>query len=74
MYKKSIERLKWEKDYDCIKKMRQWILDNNIISSKDLDKIEDDAKKFVLESKLSAKRESLKETTNNLLIAIGNYK
>ena len=35
--------------------MRQWILDNNIISSKDLDKIEDDSKKFVLESKLSAK-------------------
>ena len=63
---KSKERLKWEKDYDCIKKMRQWILDNNIISSKDLDKIEDDAKKFVLESKLSAKRESLKETTNNI--------
>ena len=52
---KSEKRLKWEKDYDCIKKMRQWILDNNIISSKDLDKIEDDAKKFVLESKLSAK-------------------
>ena len=25
---KSEERLKWEKDYDCIKKMRQWILDN----------------------------------------------
>ena len=63
---KSEERLKWEKDYDCIKKMRQWILDNNIISSKDLDKIEDDAKKFVLESKLSAKRESLKEATNNI--------
>ena len=63
---KSEERLKWEKDYDCIKKMRQWILDNNIISSKNLDKIEDDAKKFVLESKLSAKRESLKETTNNI--------
>ena len=63
---KSEERLKWEKDYDCIKKMRQWILDNNIISSKDLDKIEDDAKKFVHESKLSAKRESLKETTNNI--------
>ena len=63
---KSEERLKWEKDYDCIKKMRQWILDNNIISSKDLDKIEDDAKKFVLESKLSAKKESLKETTNNI--------
>ena len=63
---KSEERLKWEKDYDCIKKMRQWILDNNIISSKDLDKIEDDAKKFVLESKLSAKRESLNETTNNI--------
>ena len=46
--------------------MRQWILDNNIISSKDLDKIEDDAKKFVSESKLSAKRESLSETTNNI--------
>ena len=24
---KNIERLKWEKEHDCIEKMREWILD-----------------------------------------------
>ena len=63
---KSKKRLKWEKDYDCIIKMREWILENNIIQAKDLDKIENDSKKFVNDSKLAAKKESLNETRNNI--------
>ena len=27
---KNIERLKWEKEYDCIEKMREWILDFDV--------------------------------------------
>ena len=46
--------------------MREWILENNISSSEALDKIENDTKKFISESRLAAKRESLNETTNNI--------
>ena len=44
---KSKERLEWEKEYDCIKKMKEWILKNKFSSIKELEKIEDDSKKEV---------------------------
>lgn len=37
---KSKERLDWEKEYDCIRQMRMWILSNNIAGSDELDLIE----------------------------------
>jgi 2-oxoisovalerate dehydrogenase E1 component len=40
---KSEERLKWEKEYDCIRKMREWILESRIASSHELDEIEKNA-------------------------------
>lgn len=39
---KSKERLDWETEFDCIKKMREWILDNQISSAETLDQIEKD--------------------------------
>ena len=63
---KSEERLNWERDYDCIKKMREWILENKIVKSKDLDKIESDSKKSVSESKIEAKRNSVNQTINDI--------
>jgi pyruvate/2-oxoglutarate/acetoin dehydrogenase E1 component/TPP-dependent pyruvate/acetoin dehydrogenase alpha subunit len=36
---KSKERLTWEKEYDCIVKMREWILDSNIATEEELAKI-----------------------------------
>ena len=63
---KSDERLDWEKEYDCNKKMREWILENKIVNSKDLDKIESDSKKSVSESKIEAKRNSVNQTINNI--------
>ena len=33
---KSAERLNWEKEYDCIKKFRRWILENEYISENEL--------------------------------------
>jgi len=41
---KSKERLDWEKEYDCIKKFREWIIENQISTPEQLDKIEKDAK------------------------------
>ena len=64
---KSEERLNWEREYDCIKKMREWILENKIVKSKDLDKIESDSKKSVSESKIEAKINSVNQTINNII-------
>jgi len=36
---KSGERLKWEEDYDPISKMREWIINENIASSEELDQL-----------------------------------
>jgi pyruvate/2-oxoglutarate/acetoin dehydrogenase E1 component/TPP-dependent pyruvate/acetoin dehydrogenase alpha subunit len=37
---KTPERLKWEEEFDGIRKMRQWMLDNQIISAPELDSAE----------------------------------
>ena len=44
---KSKERLEWEKDFCCIKKMREWILENKISDAKSLDNIEKKAEEKV---------------------------
>jgi len=40
---KSKERLKWEDDFDCIKKMKEWILSSAIATQDDINKIEGEA-------------------------------
>jgi len=40
---KDEERLQWEKDFDPIKKMREWIIAEGIAEEKELDKIEKEA-------------------------------
>ncbi|MGZ3933146.1 MAG: thiamine pyrophosphate-dependent dehydrogenase E1 component subunit alpha, partial [Bacteroidia bacterium] len=57
---KSKERLQWETDFDCVKKMREWILENALADSAALDKIEEDAKNAVRDGKTSAWSEYLK--------------
>lgn len=51
---KNTDRLSWEGEYDCIAQMRKWMLDNNIAVEEDLEAIEKDAKKDVLEGKKAA--------------------
>ena len=51
---KSAERLEWEKEWDCIKQMREWVLENALAEEEELRKIEEDAKEFVKQSKLAA--------------------
>ncbi|XZF14997.1 alpha-ketoacid dehydrogenase subunit alpha/beta [Chitinophagaceae bacterium MMS25-I14] len=41
---KSKERLEWEKDFDCIKKMREFILENAITTEEELVQVEEAAK------------------------------
>lgn len=51
---KSEERLKWEQDFDCLKKMREWISEMAIASATEIDKTELDAKNVVREAKNAA--------------------
>ena len=51
---KSKERLTWEKDYDCIVKMREWILDSNIATEEALLEIEKTAEEQVKASNKKA--------------------
>lgn len=44
---KSQERLDWEEAYDCIHKMREWIIDQRIAPAGELDQIERNAKNLV---------------------------
>lgn len=45
-YKDPI-RLQWEKEWDCIKQMKQWILANSLAEENELEDIETEAKRFV---------------------------
>ncbi len=51
---KSPERLQWEKDNDCILRMRQWIIDQKIAGAEDLNKIEKKAIQRVKEARRNA--------------------
>jgi len=51
---KTIERLNWEKEYDCNVKMKKWILANGIANDDDLNLIEENAKKMVKIARKSA--------------------
>ena len=42
---KGVERLQWEKDYDGVKKFREWILENDIADEAELKAIDEVAKR-----------------------------
>ena len=51
---KSKERLHWEQDFDGIKKMREWLIDNDLADAETLDNIEKEAKKMVKDARKKA--------------------
>ena len=51
---KSKERLEWEEDFDCNKKMREWLLEKNIATAKELDQLEKACKAEAKEARLAA--------------------
>jgi pyruvate/2-oxoglutarate/acetoin dehydrogenase E1 component/TPP-dependent pyruvate/acetoin dehydrogenase alpha subunit len=51
---KNKERLEWETEYDCITKMQEWMLANNIATQEELDTIRKSAKKEVIKGKKAA--------------------
>ncbi|HET9747495.1 MAG TPA: thiamine pyrophosphate-dependent enzyme, partial [Chitinophagaceae bacterium] len=51
---KSPERLQWERDFDGIKKMREWILDSALSSEEELTRLESKAKLQVKDERTKA--------------------
>lgn len=51
---KTPERLAWEKEWDCIKKMKEWMLQNQLSTEEELADIDVAAKEHVRESRLRA--------------------
>jgi pyruvate/2-oxoglutarate/acetoin dehydrogenase E1 component/TPP-dependent pyruvate/acetoin dehydrogenase alpha subunit len=65
---KSQERLDWEKEWDCVKKMKEWLLETGLTNIDELTEIEAAAKEYVRTSRNKAWEKyqaPIKEITNN---------
>ncbi|MGN6437069.1 MAG: alpha-ketoacid dehydrogenase subunit alpha/beta [Agriterribacter sp.] len=51
---KSAERLEWEREWDCNKKMKEWIIANALADEEELNQIESNAKVYIRESRQKA--------------------
>jgi len=51
---KSAERLAWEQEHDCIKKMREWMIDTGAATAAELDAIETESLERAKEARKSA--------------------
>ncbi len=51
---KSKERLEWEAAYDCVKKFREWILDQGLISAQDMELLEEAERRNVEQARQAA--------------------
>ncbi|SDZ89713.1 alpha-ketoacid dehydrogenase subunit alpha/beta [Pedobacter hartonius] len=52
-------RLAWEKEYDCLRQMRNWMLESAIVDEEQLGILEDKARKFVRDAQKEAWNEFL---------------
>jgi pyruvate/2-oxoglutarate/acetoin dehydrogenase E1 component/TPP-dependent pyruvate/acetoin dehydrogenase alpha subunit len=51
---KTAERLEWERDWDCIKKFREWILSNELATEEELDELDNEIRAHIKISKDNA--------------------
>ena len=51
---KSPERLAWEKEWDCIKQMKEWIVENTLATEEEVNDIQDEAREYVKNGKQKA--------------------
>jgi pyruvate/2-oxoglutarate/acetoin dehydrogenase E1 component/TPP-dependent pyruvate/acetoin dehydrogenase alpha subunit len=71
---KSKERLQWEEDFDCIRKMREWIISSAIAREEECDAIEAEAKKTVAAARDAAWKhymDPIREELRQAVDAIG---
>ena len=53
---KSPERLQWERNWDCLAKMRSWIIDNGLADTATVESMEETAKQYVNECRVETWR------------------
>jgi 2-oxoisovalerate dehydrogenase E1 component len=75
---KSKERLAWEEEFDCIKKFREWILENEMATLEHLERLEENAREKAKADKneawkayVASIKEDLKGASNLLANAAG---
>ncbi|WP_310554569.1 thiamine pyrophosphate-dependent enzyme [Flavobacterium sp.] len=51
---KNAERLEWEGDFDCLRQFKLWIIENNIATEEEIEALDAQARKEVLEGKKAA--------------------
>lgn len=64
---KNEQRLKWEQEFDCLKKMREWLIQTATATEEQLDELEKEAKKAAREAKAAAWKnflDAIKEDVN----------
>ncbi len=71
---KDEKRLQWEKDFDCNKKFRAFILEANIASDVELQDLEKAIKKEVRDTKNATWKEFISVVINEQLDALSYYK
>ncbi|MFM9053073.1 MAG: thiamine pyrophosphate-dependent enzyme [Bacteroidota bacterium] len=70
---KSKERLAWEEEFDCIRKMREWMLSAEICTAEECERIEEEAKNKAHEARNAAWKkfsESIRIELSEALTAI----
>jgi 2-oxoisovalerate dehydrogenase E1 component len=70
---KNKERLQWEIDFDCIKQMREWILNNALANEEELQVIEEAAKEAVKNAKNAAWQAYLDPIKNEVAEVCGIF-
>jgi TPP-dependent pyruvate/acetoin dehydrogenase alpha subunit len=48
---KSTERLAWEKEFDCVPRMRAWLLAEGLATGQELEEVEEEEKRRVIEAR-----------------------
>ena len=69
---KSKERLQWEADHDCIKKLREYILENELSTDDDLKLIEKEAKAAAKSAKEAAWKAFTADLKNDQAVAVSH--
>ncbi len=71
---KSQERLDWEREWDCIKKMKEWLLENGLGNDEELSQIEKKAKEYVKDSKNKAWEKYITPIKEMALLAVSSIR
>lgn len=67
---KSKERLQWEADFDCVKKLREYILDKELASEEELDAIQKEAKLTAKKAKEAAWKAFIADIKEDHVLAV----